>query len=249
MSFLLVIKLIIFCLFLFVNSEQQQTLFERVERILDMDQLGRLAVATLPNECLRRNAIIEKSVSRMRAALASVHWESRLTSWLHILLMTHLPSDYMVSYIDILQTLKRKIPTLVDKMLYHKPIEMHKDYLSAIMKRPWQPSMVAKTRTLPSNPVIVMVMVSSTACSANTSSRERRWLNLLATLTCVESITVNQVLYHRKQLTFEWENNCSFENCVQGSRRSTEDHRPSDRTTGCIDASQNSRDSQSNAKS
>lgn len=54
-------------------SDQQHNLFERVEHILDMDQLGRLAVNGLANECLRRNAIIEKSVSRMRAALASVH--------------------------------------------------------------------------------------------------------------------------------------------------------------------------------
>ncbi|XP_055314326.1 uncharacterized protein LOC129575237 isoform X2 [Sitodiplosis mosellana] len=170
-------------------TEQQLDLFERVERILDMDQLGRLAVSGLSNECLRRNAIIEKSVSRMRAALAAVHWEPRLTSWLHGLLMTTLPPKYMVSYIDILQTLKRKIPTLVDKMLYHKPIEMHKDYMSAIMKRAWEPTMVPKTRTLPSNPVIIVV--SSTICAANTSSREKRWLELLGTLTAVETITVN----------------------------------------------------------
>lgn len=154
-----------------------------------MDQLGRLAVTGLSNECLRRNAIVEKSVSRMRAAFASVHWEPRLTSWLHGLLMTHLPSNYMVSYIDILQTLKRKIPTLVDKMLYNKPIEMHKDYVSAIMKPPWEPSMVTKTRTLPSNPVIVLV--SSTIGNANLSPREKRWTELLGTLTAVETVTIN----------------------------------------------------------
>lgn len=155
-----------------------------------MDQLGRLAVSGLSNECLRRNAIIEKSVSRMRSALASVHWDARLTSWLHGLLMTSLPPKYMISYIDILQTLKRKIPTLVDKLLYQKPIEMHKEYMSAIMNRTWEPTMVAKTRTLPGNPVIIVV-VTSTACSANASSREKRWLELLGTLTSVETITVN----------------------------------------------------------
>lgn len=174
---------------LFFISDQQQNLFERVERILDMDQLGRLAVSGLSNECLRRNAIIEKSVSRMRSALASVHWDARLTSWLHGLLMISLPPKYMISYIDILQTLKRKIPTLVDKMLYHKPIEMHKEYLSAIMNRTWEPTMVAKTRTLPSNPIIIVV--TSIACSANASSREKRWLELFGTLTTVETVTVN----------------------------------------------------------
>lgn len=164
-------------------------LFERVERILDMDQLGRLAVTGLSNECLRRNAIIEKSVSRMRAAFGSVHWDLRLTSWLHGLLMTHLPSNYMVSYIDILRTLKRKLPVLVDKILYHKPFEMHKDYMSAIMKRIWEPVMVTKTRTLPSNPVIVIV--SSFVGLPNSSSREKRWMELLSTLTSVQVSNVN----------------------------------------------------------
>lgn len=125
----------------------------------------------------------------MRAALASVHWEPRLTLWLHHLLMTHLPSNYMVSYIDILQTLKHKLPALVDKMLYHKPIDMHKDYLSAIMKKAWEPTMVAKTRSLPSNPVIVLI--SATVCSPNSSSREKRWQELLSTLTSVESVQIN----------------------------------------------------------
>lgn len=166
-----------------------------------MDQLGRLAVNGLANECLRRNAIIEKSVSRMRAALASVQWEPRLTSWLHGLLMVNLPSNYMVSYIDMLQTLKRKIPTLVDKMLYHRPIEMHKDYMNAIMKRSWQPAMVAKTRTLPSNPVIVLVSSSLAGDGSGTNgdsknattrvSREKRWIELLSTLASVEMVAVN----------------------------------------------------------
>lgn len=170
--------------------DQQHSLFERVERLLDMDQLGRLAMSGAANECLRRNAIIEKSASRMRRALAEVHWDARLTTWLHALLMANLPVNYMVSYIDILQTLKRKIPTLVDKMLYNKSSEMHKDYMSAITKRSWQPAMVSKTRTIPSNPVIVMV---SSCDNCNTTSREKRWMQLLSTLTSVELVTSNNL--------------------------------------------------------
>lgn len=118
--------------------------------------------------------------------------------------MVNLPSNYMVSYIDILQTLKRKIPTLVDKMLYHKPIEMHKDYMSAIMKRSWQPAMVAKTRMLPSNPVIVLVLSSLVGGGAGANSgsknitprtsREKRWMELLSTLTSVEMVTINALV-------------------------------------------------------
>lgn len=178
-----------FFFFVFFITEQQLNLFERVEHILDMDQLGRLAVSGLPNECLRRNAIIEKSVSRMRMALASVHWEPRLTSWIHGLLMSALPSKYMVSYIDILQTLKSKVPTLVDKMLFERPIDVHKDYMSAIMKKPWKPALIAKKRTLPNNPLIIII--SSTVCSTNTSSRDKRWTELLHSFIDAEAITVN----------------------------------------------------------
>lgn len=180
----------------FINTciaEQQRNLFERVERILDMDQLARLAIAELPNECLRRNAIIEKSVSRFRQALASVQWESRITQWLHSLLMKHLSSIYMVSYIDILQSLKRKIPTLVDKMLYAgKSIDMHTDYMNAIMKSSWEPTMTSKARTLPSQPIIIVV--PSSACSVSASTREKRWIDLLSTVATVEPILVNLVV-------------------------------------------------------
>lgn len=155
-----------------------------------MDQLARLAIANLPNEYLRRNAIIEKSVSRMRLALAWIHWEPRLTQWLHGLMMTHLSPKYMISYIDILQSLKRKIPTLVDKMLYGRPIKpIHTDYTETILKKAWEPAMAQKTRTLP-NQSIIIVVPSSASC-VSISQREKRWLELLGTLTQVVPLVVN----------------------------------------------------------
>lgn len=169
-------------------TEQQKVLFERAERILDMDQLARLAIAGLPNECLRRNAIIEKSMSRLRQALASVHWEPRVTQWFHALLMTHLPQTYMVSYIDMLRLLKNKIPTLVDKMLYDKPIDVHMDYVSAMLRPTWEPRMVQKTRALPGKSVILMVPSS---VSNELSSREKQLREVFGTLATVESVKID----------------------------------------------------------
>lgn len=227
-----------------LRLDQQLALFERVERILDMDQLGRLALTGLSNEYLRRNAIIEKSVSRMRAALASVQWEPRLTIWLHSLLMTHLPSNYMVSYIDILQTLKHKIPALVDKMLYQKPIEMHKDYMGAILKKSWEPTTVTKTRTLPSNPVVVFI--SSAICSANLSSREKHWHELLCTLTSVEPVVITLQVNHHCSIHI-YRSNKRFLFSLGG--QFSQIHGTSYRTFGCNYLSQSARNSQSNAKS
>lgn len=170
-------------------SDQQRNLFERVEHILDMDQLARLSNVGLSNECLRRNALIQKSVSRMRLALATVHWEPRLTQWLNGICMTHLSPAYMVSYIEILQTLKRKVPTLVDKMLYGKPIDVHMDYMSAILKHGWEPTIASKTRTLPSQPIIIIV--PSSASSVTTTAREKKWIELFSTLSHVVPILTN----------------------------------------------------------
>lgn len=154
-----------------------------------MDQLARLSNVSLSNECLRRNAIIQKSVSRMRLALAMVHWEPHLTQWLHGILITHLSPAYMVSYIEILQTLKRKIPTLVDKMLYGNPIDVHMDYMSAILKHGWEPTIAPKTRTLPGQPIIIIV--PSSASTVTTTVREKKWIELLSTLSHVVPILTN----------------------------------------------------------
>lgn len=162
-------------------TEQQKTLFKRIEHILDMDQLGRLSIAGLPNECLRRNAIIEKSASRLRQALASVHWEPHMTQWLHALMVAHLPITEMVSYIDMLRLLKSKVPTLVDKMLYDKPIDMH-------VAESWEPTMEKKTRVLPGQAIVVVV---PSCISKTISTREKQLHEHLKTLSKEELVHID----------------------------------------------------------
>lgn len=160
--------------------------------ILDYDQLARLAVCGRQNEGIIRRCSVDKSVSRMRAALAAVHWDIGLTQWLHGLLSECLPPSYMVSYLDILQTLRSKVPTLVDKMLAAKPVSFHADYIQAVTKRPWGANVPAKQRKLPGqSPVIVVI--SSSVYSTNqqtsvTTSRMKRWFSLLNTMANVISI-------------------------------------------------------------
>lgn len=171
-------------------TEQHHNLFRRVERLLDLDQMARLAVKDMPNECLRRRGIIEKSVSRMRQALASMQWQPRLTQWLHGLLSNHLPPSYTVSYIEILQSLRRKQPMLVDKMLHGRAIDQ--DYMSVVTKRPWEPVITPKEpkdRRLPGQAVIVIVSASPTPTSV--SPRMHRWHQMLETLATVVPIQIN----------------------------------------------------------
>lgn len=170
-------------------SSIQERLFSRVARILDLDHLARLATIGKQHEPVQRRVIIDKSVQRMRQALASVSWDSRLTQWIHGLLMDNLPPTYMASYLDILQTLKTKLPTLMDKMLFGKPMNINQDLLTPVMKKQWDPVVSQKTRKLPVNAVIVVI--PCTPISQQTvPPRMQKWYQLLSTMGLVTQISV-----------------------------------------------------------
>lgn len=162
-------------------SKQQMQLYRQVSNILDYDQLSRLAVAGRPNEGIIRRCGIDKSVARMRLALASVHWNTELTQWLNSIMLTYLPPTYMASYLDILQSLRAKVPTLVDKMMAGRPA--NQEYLQAIMKRPWGANVPTKSRKLPGqSPIIVIIPSTLNSSSQQPSPRMKRWFSLLGTM-------------------------------------------------------------------
>lgn len=156
---------------------------------MDYDQLARLAIVGKPNEGVIRRCSVDKSVSRIRLALASVHWDIRLIQWLHHLLSDSLPPSYMASYIDILQSLRAKVPTLVDKMIANRPVSFNQDFLQAIMKRPWGANVPTKSRKLPGQqPVVVIIPSSVYSQNQPSSSRLKRWFSLFSTMTNVVPI-------------------------------------------------------------
>ena len=61
-----------------------------------------------------RNALVT------RFFFLQVMWEAKMTQWLHTILIENLPRPYLSAYLDALQKLKSKVPTLVDKMLSYK---------------------------------------------------------------------------------------------------------------------------------
>lgn len=164
-------------------TNQQLQLYKQVTDILDYDQLARLAVAGRTNEGIIRRCSIDKSVARMRMALASVHWNTELTQWLNSLMFTYLPPTYMASYLDILQSLRAKVPTLVDRMLARRPASFNQEYLQAITKRPWRANVPTKSRKLPGqSPIIVIVPATLNSTTQQPSPRMKRWFTLLGTM-------------------------------------------------------------------
>uniref|UniRef100_A0A8D8PD96 KAT8 regulatory NSL complex subunit 3 n=3 Tax=Culex pipiens TaxID=7175 RepID=A0A8D8PD96_CULPI len=167
---------------------QQIRLFSKITKLLDMDRLARLTIADKQHEPVHRRMVIDKSVGRMRQALASVSWDPRLTQWIHGLLMESLPPSYLAAYIDILQTLKAKLPNLVDKMIFGRPLNINQDLLGPVLKKPWEPVVAHKNRKLPGQPYIVVV--PSGPNLASPSSRLQKWYSLFATMASVVPITM-----------------------------------------------------------
>lgn len=180
-------------------TEQHHNLFRRVERLLDLHHMARLAFKDSSNECLRRRTLIEKSVSRMRHALASVQWNTRLTQWLHGLLSNNLSPSYNVSYIEILQALKRKQPALVEKMMHERAI----DLVNNNTKRPWEPTVVPKDRKLPGEAVLVIVPSTPTTSTDVLTNRMQRWHQLLGTLATVAPIQAHINVAALEKQSFE----------------------------------------------
>jgi regulatory NSL complex subunit 3 len=121
-------------------SQKHIKLFNQIVKILDYDRLARLAnVDNKRYEAVQRRVSIDKSADRMRKALSSVAWDTNIVQWIHSLLMEYLPSSYLAAYLDIMQTLKAKLPSLVDKMIFWRPGNINKELLAPILKRPWHP--------------------------------------------------------------------------------------------------------------
>lgn len=82
----------------------QRNLFERTMNILYANRLSSLTYQGTMQENVQKIISTEKSVAEMHHMLTNyTYWDPSLTQWLHGILITHLPDDYLSSYIDILE--------------------------------------------------------------------------------------------------------------------------------------------------
>lgn len=168
----------------------QNRLFNKMVRLLQADRLARLAQSGNWNEPVLRRITVDKTVRRVRQMLASVGWDVRLTQWLHATLIENLSRQYLAAYLDVLQSLKAKVPVLVDKMiavstLASKTGPASAENLNNLLKRPWDPAAGSlsqhKPRKLPSHPILVIAPSSPNSGSMQTT-RAQQWFAHLSTL-------------------------------------------------------------------
>ena len=124
---------------------RQNKLFVEIMKILHADRLGRLTLQGHPQEAIQRRLLTDKTSKRVRQKLATIMWDTKTTQWLHNTLTDVLPKPYIASYLDVLQTLKSKIPMLIDKMIsakvHNHPLGVvSNEGLRILLKRPWDPT-------------------------------------------------------------------------------------------------------------
>ncbi|XP_033126456.1 KAT8 regulatory NSL complex subunit 3-like [Anneissia japonica] len=178
----------------------QNKLFNKIIKILSGDRLARLAYEGTPNEPVMRRIHLDKCAKRFRQTMSAIVWDTKTTTWLHSVLVNNLSLTLLTIYLDVLQTLKCKVPSLIDKMIHfsstlHRGSGTTVEALNLLLKRPWDPAISTlnqhKPKKLPNAPLLLLTPSSAQHQSHSQSRRMKFWQSQLSNMGKVVPITMH----------------------------------------------------------
>ncbi|KAI5741265.1 hypothetical protein M8J76_011963 [Diaphorina citri] len=172
--------------------------FTQLMKILNNDRLSRLSHVGHSSEAILRRVTIEQTASRLRKLFTSIGWNLKMAQWLHGLLVDRAPVKVLVCYLEAMQVLYAKIPSLVNQVINLSSASLSSKNLGIdiitqiITKKSWDPvaPMLSqhKMPKLHLAPVFI-VLGSEPLHDLPQNSRTHHWISLLTELGSVIPIT------------------------------------------------------------
>lgn len=173
-----------------------QNLWTEMIQILDADRLARLSLLSTRNEIIIRKNLQDKTCAKLRQLFsARAHWDFAILGSLHAALIETLPPSYAITYVEAIQQLRQRIPTLVDRLLAAVKLKGPHAHLKLNTRQQVTPDPIQiilnnyKPKRLAGSPLFLIVPNGPLIAHQLTSQRMKHWHNIFGSLGKV--ITVN----------------------------------------------------------
>ncbi|OTF82372.1 hypothetical protein BLA29_003831, partial [Euroglyphus maynei] len=163
-------------------TNEKNKLWTRATKIIHSDRMARLSFEGHANEVLLKRNLQDHTTQKFRELFASTFWNSKLLEWLHETLLEHLNVNYQPVYIESLQILRQKIPTLIERF-YHVKDRIENKNRPTLNDPLFNTLSHYKPKKLPRKPIFILIPNGPNQNLNQTNSpRLKYWSSLLSSM-------------------------------------------------------------------